>query len=585
MIRILRDRILLITVFVTVLLSLVPLVQYPSSGSSFEGFVYGRYMDYYYTSVAREVYDGYPLLGNPFFYEHRESIAPAMILPFQIYALPLFAGFSLAATSIFNFSLWSVIFVAALYLILRRLTIPSIWAAVGSVFVYLIMYGQLIRVVSMEMVHPVFLLFILLFFYWWDKPGKYRDTILSLVIAFSIYIYPYLLHVIFWFLIIVFGQLLYVRDSERTRRALMVGLITTALCIPFLVITWIQVNNPYYVESLLRIGLGYTHIPSGEVVRGAMRIFPMIALALLSWVWIFRKKNLSSAPHLFHLLILGIAIWISSTENVITGLDLETASHVERFVMLWFSIMSVVALYFLYSARRDIAFMSSGKKITLGLLAALVFLLAIPYVKKIDPAIRDADANRLKAQKATAVLPALRWLDASAKGAVVWTNPETDLNAHVSVLTTQYTLFGTGHLHLMPTRDVEDRYLIAHSAGEVTLESITADVWDHSGVGAAIDTPNTLNRSVKLCRLLRLHYFGRECGNLTNARILYAENYAAMYNRFTNEIRPHLAEQLKKYHVDYVIRDTQTDNDFHPERMVKMELVYSDDRFEIYKTI
>ncbi len=608
-------------------LSLAPIVPVFMAGA-FAKTVNAPYVDDYYAPMAREVADGYPLMGNPFYFEHREGIAPAFILPFWIYAAPLMAGMPLSLVAEFNFTFWSLFFGILVYLLLFRLGLPGAWSAIGSIVTYALMYDQLLIPISMQLVHPVFVLFILSFFLWWSRPislsgtplrdngsapvvrpislsgtplrdngsapvvrpaDKYRDAFLGFVAAYAIYDYTYMLQIISAFLGLVFVYLLLVRDWKRVIHALIVGTYSAVLCIPLLFLTFKQLHDPDYFESMRRIGLGYTHLPSGEVFYGAFRVLSFAALCLVSWRFIFKARGFTHATFVFQYLLLGLAIVVVSAGNVVTGLDLETASHAARFVMMWLVLGSVAAAYFIFSARSAIAELSIQKKIILSLFALSVLVSNSQYVASVDFRWKSRGADLALNRQALAIMPALQWLDAQGPlPKVIWTDPDSPLRGlmitSITYYTKHYLLYSvTGLLQLLPTSETEERYLVAHSLSNPTLESIATDVWDYDGVGAAIDTPNTINRSVKACRVLRLSLLGYECGTIVSARTLYAQHYAQMYARYKTEIQPHLRQELEKFHVTYIIKDTQTDTDFHPERLPNVKEVYSDDRFLIYK--
>src|SRR3989344_2166085 len=290
-----RNRWLVISLCTIFFLSLIPVLPAALSGDVFGDVINPRYTDSYYTPMTREVADGYPLLGNPFFFEHRESVTPAFILPFLVSAAPLLLGMPLPVTVIFNFTLWSLIFGLLVYALFRRLGLSDAWACIATVLVYIHMYGQLIRPVSMQVVQPVFMLFLLAFFFWWERPAnKYRDALLGLTIAATLYDYTYLLQIIIVFLGLVFVYLLYKKDWRRIGHGLIVGAYASVLGIPFLVLTFTQLHDPHYADTMFRIGLAYTHLPAGDALLGGARILSLLALAYLSWKWLFRMRAVSS---------------------------------------------------------------------------------------------------------------------------------------------------------------------------------------------------------------------------------------------------------------------------------------------------
>src|SRR3989344_2339032 len=292
-----RNRWLVISLCTIFFLSLIPVLPAALSGDVFGDVINPRYTDSYYTPMTREVADGYPLLGNPFFFEHRESVTPAFILPFLVSAAPLFVGVPFPVTAVFNFTLWSLVFGLLVYALMRRFGLSEGWACIATLLVYVHTYGQLIRPVSMQIVQPVFILFILAFFFWWERPAsKYRDALLGLAVAVTLYDYTYLLQIIIVFLGLVFVYLLYTKDWQRLTHAFIVGAYASVLGIPFLILTYTQLHDPNYADAMFRIGLAYTHLPAGEAFIGGARILSLFALAYLSWKWLFRTRELSSLP-------------------------------------------------------------------------------------------------------------------------------------------------------------------------------------------------------------------------------------------------------------------------------------------------
>jgi len=573
-------------IFLVSLTRLIPIVL---EGGGFYGAAGQEYIDNIYSTMVREVTDGYPLVGNPFYIEHQGSIAPAFIAPFWVAALPMMAGLPFAATLELNFTLWSLIFGIVLYIFFRQLDVSGRWSAIGTIGTYLLLFGQIVNFTAL-LVYPVFLLFILAFFLWFDRPNTIRDAFLGFAAAFAIYEYTFLLQVVAVFLVLAFVFLLCTRDWVRVRHALIVGAYTSVLCIPFLIMTLMQLNDPSYMESMVRTGLGYTHIPSGEVIRIGTCVVLFAISIYLSWKWIFRTREFPHALFVIQYMLLGMATLIVSAGNIVTGLDMETASHAARFTTIWLIVGSIAAAYFLFVARTAIAQLSMKRKMAFGCVLLLTLLSGASYLH-VDPyfGLADINSSRMAALEALAVMPAMQWLDANEQEQkVIWTNPDTGNHLYIFIpnYTKHYLLYTySATVELLLTSEQEERYLVANALSKVTLESIAADLPAYDGGGALLDTPSIANRGVKICRALHLSLLGYQCGSLTDARTLFASHFADMYKKFTTDIRPHLRDELKKFHVSYIMKDLRTDADFHPERLPYVKEVYSDGRFKIYKII
>ena len=86
------------------LLSLLPVYEVVHYlGSTFQGVPPSYIDDNYYYVRAKEIVDGFPWLGNPYFIEHRMDIAPAFVFPDWLYALPMLAGLPLFTSVTIDF--------------------------------------------------------------------------------------------------------------------------------------------------------------------------------------------------------------------------------------------------------------------------------------------------------------------------------------------------------------------------------------------------------------------------------------------------------------------------------------------------
>ena len=339
---------------------------------------------------------------------------------------------------------------------------------------------------------------------------------------------------------------------------------------------------------MMRTGLVFTHSLNVLGARQAVAAITFISSVYLASRWIFRTHEYGKTSSMVQFLLLGPAIVIVSLSNVITGMDAETSNHMARFFNLWLILSSIVIAYALFTARRQISQLTVPKKIMLSIF--VIFVLYLNNAFPLTPLTASflMGNERAAIQEDNAMLPALQWLDAqSLQPHVVWIDPHNSrLNSILPIYTKHYELLGNdGVMQLVSSDEVEERYLVASATTDVTEKSIAADIWLWGFGGYAIDTPNTKNREVHQCTLLHLYLLGISCGQSTDASKLYAPLVASMYARYTRDIQPHLGEELKKFHVTYIIKDTQTDTQFHPERLKNVQQVYSDGRYLIYKVI
>lgn len=574
---------LIFCVGVIFLLSLPPLIPSLQEGGA---PLLPTVSDGYYAPIIREVADGYPLLGNPWYYEHRHHIPPTFVLPYWIEAGPLLLGFSTGATYAFSFALWSVIIAAALFYTFRFLGLPPGWSAFASIIPYLARYNEISKTISMQMVQPVFVLLLVATFLWWQRPHeKNRVAFLIGVLFFITYGYTYLLQITVVYLLAIALYIALVRDWQRLRSALFVGGITAVLGIPFLALLTAQWSDPHYLETMVRTGLGYTHWPSGQALISATTAIPFLLLCLALWKWLYVKRLSRVRPYIALYFTLGGSVFFLSISNVLTGVDLETASHAARFSDMWLAIGSVPAVYYLLAARHRVLELPRLKTLILAALSIATIAVVLAHMQ-FGAHVFDFAKARKALQEERAGATAVQWLDENiAEPTVVWTDPRNSMLAlWVPMYTKHYVLAnGSGNLQLLSNDEAEERYMLSRSLSGLSQERIAQDVWEYNGVGAALDTPNTLNRSVKMCRGLHLYRLGFECGQMTDSRKLYDAHYKEMFDRYIKDIQPHMRDKLQKYHVTYLIKDKIMEADFHPERLEYVERVYEDGRYEIYK--
>jgi hypothetical protein len=317
--------------------------------------------DYYFDRM-REVKDGYLFLGNPYFIEHHEDPPPAFFLADWLSAIPLLLGIPLMMTVLINFFLWSFLFFLLVFLLLRLLNLSPRWSFWGSIIVYSEVYMLMIRPVSMQVVFPFFLIFLIAFLLWLkETASRKRQVALALSAAFTAYIYTYA-----WQIVIVaflLTPILFYLTNRRDSLGAyfkMSGMFVLA-SIPLVLYTMKQVAHPLYWETMQRIGLVNTHVPTVAVVYVSIWIVAMLCFAVMlarhdRRVGVMRTHGV----HFAFFLLLGLAMIAVTFSNIITGKDLELPQHIERFIVLWLGLASVYMAHFLSRDYAQQAFSQIG---------------------------------------------------------------------------------------------------------------------------------------------------------------------------------------------------------------------------------
>ena len=582
----------LATIFFLSLLPVYEAVVY--IGHDWKGFPPTYTDDDYYYARIREVIDGYPLLGNPYFYEHRDAIAPAFFFPDWVAAIPGLLGASFMAMLSIDFSLWSLVIGLLLFAFFRRRGLPDVWCTAAVLFSYTQVYMHTLRPVSMQLVYPVFLFFLLTLYAWSEYPRKkYNGILLALATALTFYDYSYLSQTVIVFLGIVFFNHLLRREWQRVVVLMRIGMLAILVTIPALFIMWQQLSDPSYWETMVRIGFIHTHIPTFESLLVCLRVASLASLVVLLWSWVPTFRASTTFKNVFQpFIFFGVALCIVSTSNIITGSELQTASHIERFVTLWLAMGTSLAAYQLFTHRDalwGITFLRKALIIIVGLFVCVanVRVANIQYMGDLAIFFHPQKERIESMREVQEYMPALQWLDSQdSDPKVVWADPDSLVARDISVFTKDYVLYvQSGTLHLMSTDEVRERYLVAISASNPTKDSIAKDVWTWAGTAYYTDFANAANRPTKACMRLYLSRIGIDCGTLVTPAELNADMYESMYTRYVSEIQPNIQAELQKFHVTYIMKDTKKDLTFHPERLKNTQQIYSDGRFVIYKLL
>ena len=571
------------------LLSLLPVYEVVYYlGDKFQGVPPSYIDDNYYYVRAKEVVDGYPWLGNPYFIEHRADIAPAFVLPDWLYALPMLAGLPLFAAISLDFSFWALLFGLMVYISLTMFGLSRRWSAIGALVTFTQVYLLILRPVSMQIVFPFYLLFVIAVFIWDKAPAKKSNMLfLAASAAATFYDYGYLWQIVAVEMLLLFGYTLFKKDRMRFISLAKASVLTGIFVIPFILFTLKQIHNPFYWQTMERTGLVYTHLPTALAFQTALWVIALCLSLFLSsrWVSVLRNDEIYQRFTVLYAL-LGISMSVVSLSNLITGKELETAQHVGRFIVLWLVIGTIVLVWQLMKARPQILRLHFRQKATLALLSFIVLMGNASYAGDLGTFLYPS--QRIEAmERAQEYIPAYTWLDAAeSEPQVIWVDPHSTLSGTLEIFTKHYVLFsGVGVLQLASNDELKERYLIANtlSEPEITVSSITKDSGNFAGVSKAHHLANTHNRGVKLCRIFRLSMLGYACGELTNSETMNTPMAVDMYQVYQNRIIKNLASEMAKYHVSYIMKDKELDTAFHPEKLPSITKVYEDKRFVIYK--
>jgi len=530
---------------------------------------------YYYARI-REVVDGHPLIGNPYAYEHRDALSPAFFLPDVVSAAPVVLGVPFNIAMLINMFVWSFAFLFLSFSLLQLARLPARWAAIWSALAYVGAYSFMLRPTVMQIVYPVFVIFLIALLKFLYEPLIRRRIIwLSLAAAFPFYVYSYLSYIVLVIFVFLSFWFLCTRRYSEFRALVSAGIGTAFLLIPFGIYTLMQMSGPYYLEMFRRIGLVYTHLPAIETYYyGRWVVLGLIVLGLL-WRFFPRERVDDSERKVFWLAS-GAGLFVCLFLNVITGVELTLGVHIGRFVMPWMIFITGAALYEWYAAR------GAWPNRRIPYLVVSVLLLAL-----IGGAVRDVsrgldffgfNTRGETVADVQAYATPLSWLDEHVpEQSVVWANES--ISQYLPIMTKQYVLFQLGAgLHALSDDELTDRYLLAHSLGTVTVEDLKRDFERYAGAGASNLQPLAQNHRAWLCRFFARFTDARDCSSYTDGITLRGEAYFDALEQRFKTIQKQRNTFLQQFHVAYLLVDRAHDD---TEGISFAHPLYDDGRFSI----
>ncbi len=347
---------LFILVSGTIILSLIPVLSFYKQASPTEERIVPLVVedDHYYYARMAQVVAGHPSIGNPYFTEYKNEIAPAFFIPDWIVAAPALLGASFSATVAFNFVFWSLIFSLLMYALFREFGISSWWSAAGSLLAYGVCFSLILRPVIMQTIFPFFILFYIALIRWLkiDTPTFRDNLFLAVAAAIPFYLYAYLWQIVLVTLGITGLYVLYKKKFRQLNYLVLVILTAGALAVPIIISTVKQILHPYYWETVRRIALVETHVPTFF----ALYLVGIAALCMCLWYFssrfirVLQNDEEYQRGKLFSLLT-GSSLVLVLLSNVITGKDMEISNHIDRFVSLWAVCTSLLYIYRIYKLR------------------------------------------------------------------------------------------------------------------------------------------------------------------------------------------------------------------------------------------
>ncbi|MFA6459152.1 MAG: hypothetical protein WCV79_02015 [Candidatus Paceibacterota bacterium] len=567
----------IVLVLFTVALCLVPVVEIGNRiGNDWQGippsvidddvYYYGRMMD----AVKGNIF-----LGNPYFIEYKDALSPAFFVPDLISALPIFVGISLVPSLIFNFFFWAIIFTLLAYRLAREYELRP-WPAVFiSLFAFVEVYWLIMRPISMQIVFPAFLFFLLAFLLWLKKKDDKRRMVL-LVVASSLtfYLYTYMWQIVCIILGVAFLHQVFMKRWVHVKQLLIVGTSVIVLSIPVLFYTVKQIQTEYYWETFRRIGLVATHLPTIYSYQyGRWVIVLLLAIFLIQKI----KKEKGEMPtDILFVIYSGLGLFIMSVSNFITGKELETALHAGRFITLWFALFGAILL-FKWLFNKEFTWKPlNWVKIFFAVLVFLTLGFLVSNMRRSLPFSKIASTNFKQYQE---YAPPLRWLDLNLpEQSVIWAN--NAMSTYIPIMTDNYVLWNhLGALHLMPSDEVRDRYLVAWIGTSSSPRELVEHYREYAGAGEVWDYTDQFYKNRLRCIMRQTCEADQEFADWIGTGKI-----GELQVRQT-ELKKDMQATLNKYSVKAVVADKTLGEDKYFDTLSMFEKVWNNERFVIYENV
>ena len=532
----------------------------------------------YYYARLHEVSDGHPLVGNPFVYEYRDSNSPGSFLPDILSAVPFLIGLPFTASIIVNLFVWTLLFFFILKKLLTELKVDTKWLVPIIMLVYVSSYAFMMRPTVMQIIYPLFLFFLLTFLQFLHEPLSRRRAIwLAVASALAFYFYNFLGFFVFVSCACVFLWFLVSKKSRELYACIVMGLYTVILLIPFAIYSRFQLNGSLYKETLVRIGLTETHIPPVEAFFfGRWVVFGLIAF-LIATFYLYKREGHYLEQRIFWV-ITGGALLICLFLNVFIGVEFTIAIHMGRFVITWAALIFGVLLYEWYKA-----YFCNHKKVLWTHVAMGLFMLVLAsgVARNIPRAIGffSSDNREVSYRNVQEYAGPLLWLEKNVtEESVVWSNKS--ISGYIPVMTKHYPLFlDSATAHTIPNEELEERYLLWRSLGDLTLKDVKNDFGMYAGAGREKELPLAINNRVRLCNMVA-KLVDTNCPQKTDAITLQGEDYFNDLLAKFNDVKRNRARLLSEYNVGYIIVDSS--RDAYASLFSTSTAIYTDGTFSIY---
>lgn len=541
-----------------------------------------------YQAQVQMVGQGNLTAGNPYLFEHRNDPPLVIFAGDWIGAIPQWLGLSFVTANFIDLLFWGSFFAIVLFALFRFFSISPLLSAIATLWVYLESFAWVQRVSNMQPFLGFFVLFYLSLARFLKEQNNNTVLWLGMSLGSMFYFYAFLWQAFVITLGLVFLYSFFRKNWHLLAHVFYAGLLGVTIGAPVpLYIYWISHTKPLFWESVSRYGLVSTHIPMAEVFYSG----GFIGLVLLFlWLLQYRHKELSIDPKVIYILefiaLSGLGLWVMEGSNLFTGKLLETAEHIKLFIYKFYIIDAALLSSFLHTYKSKLSKVvkcMGWVLVSLLLSMSLYYTYLYFYVTFISVLSNPQSMQDWRDEQAYA--GPITWLNEHEhEPVVVWTDPDEYISWYFAVLSSHYVLFATPAIwHLTSDEEIRERYLVAEYFNSPSEDFLKKDIAVYMGRNIVFHQAKTIERKVKICRVIFFLDRSYDCGTIPTPLDVIGDNtFSGLEQKSNQEIRPHITEYLKKYHVRYVLKDKKLHSNYEPLKLRGL-LVYSDARYELYR--
>ena len=557
-----RHRIAVMLSIVFGVIMVLPMVTFPIRFGVDQGILPQIVDDQlYYMARVQDVMDGHPTLSNAYVLEHKGGLPQQTFLAedflggtFLLLHLDVAQGVEL--TTVVCSMLAFLLTYAILELLTRR---RGVALGVTSVLLFGIFPTMFMRFVSPQVNFLFWLSLCYLFLRLVREPVRRRDVALaSINFGLLFYLYPY-----YWTYYVVWIFLLIAAFAWKqrviARRFFVVGCGAFILALPYFFLSWKMSHLPVYAETLTRLGLVRSHLPTG--IPTAMMCAGVVVIVGL---FVYRRETEANRAMALWCLTSVMAALIAGNQQLITGQNLEFSSHYYQQSVF----MCVFALTFVlvecsswFRARR-------WSLRALLLVCALVILLGLHAWAITLLTIAPEDRN---AQRYALVFS---WLHENAqKDEVVYADEQ--LSEYIPVYTSANVLFArNANLFILSDQETIDRWIVNNYFSDINDTFLFATMRSFFGV-RYIDQVGQAKQWNPVLRRLGLSEEPTQYLPTTETR--------ALVTRASELQSLPFSDNLKRYRVDYIVQDRRLDPGWDVRRTAGVSWVEDEGDFSFYR--